>query len=322
MKRIAYKNMKQLSRMLSLLLCAAVLWTACSSDDEDDNGGESDSLPSRAGVYNGEDGVSYRIHSIGSDIYYNYDEDGELSSIKFSNTNYKITTSPLLFSASTGSFSNFTFNSSGFISGYKCTEIETDIDYTETMVATVKISYNSDGQILKQSIRGQFTWVCDGEKESYSGDESLVYTYKDGNLQTVVYDTGNDYKETYNFLYDGVENPLRQTSFCSNYLVGDGITCIFGSLGLMGYASNEFPTSIIATVIDEGDKYTETMTLSYKVENGLLQAESMGLGWLNYDYETLTKAVLVQPEKVGEEASSQLPQITFFRQGRRLKAHK
>lgn len=322
MKRIAYNRMKHLSRMLSVLLCVAVLWTACSSDDDDDNGGGSDSFPTRAGVYEGEDGVSYRIYSVGSNLSYNYDADGELSAIKLSNSNYEITTSPLLITSSTGSISNFTFNSSGFISGYKFTSIETGNDYSETTVVTVKISYNSEGQIQKQSIHGQLTGVYDGEKESYSGDESIAYTYKDGKLQTVVYDTEDDYKVTYAFEYDGVKNPLRQTSICPNYLIGDAITCLFGSLGLMGNASDEFPTTITTTVIDEGNKSTNKYTISYKVENGLLQAESLGSGWLNYEYETLTKAVPVQQVAVGEAASIQLPQMPFFRHGRWAKSHK
>lgn len=57
MKQNACDMTKHLSYVLSLLLCSAALWTACSSDDDDDNGDGGGASVLETGVYKGEDGV-------------------------------------------------------------------------------------------------------------------------------------------------------------------------------------------------------------------------------------------------------------------------
>jgi hypothetical protein len=321
MKQNGSKMTKHLSLMLSLLLCSALLWTACSSDDDDngDNGGGGSAAKLIPGVYEGEDGISYRLTSSGENDYV-YDAQGNLTLISGGEDgNYEITTNPFTLYRSNKygsiSISKCSFNAQGYLTKFTLNEIYDYSGEYQDATSVYSISYNGNGQISKISTSETEVEKWEGETYKGSGSEELTFTYENGNLinvKEVVKGSIAGYSFKGNgltaFTYGSIANAAQQyTLGVGHYISIDDQVAALAMIGYLGKASKYLPTQIRYTYTysgDEQEEEDETATYSYKLgtNNSLVITEKENNSTYTYKYASDTKAIdNTQPSTVSLE---------------------
>jgi hypothetical protein len=310
MKRSAYDMMKFLSRTLSVLLCTAVLWTACSSDDDDNNddnggGGSGSAAKLKAGIFVGEDDISYQLTSNGI-INYVYDAQGNLTAITGDvDGDYEITISPFTMSRSneygTFSISKCSFNTQGYLTKFTLEEIyDYDGDYQD-FTAVYSISYNGSDQISKITTKENGVEKYDGDTFKGSGSEELTFTYENGNLVTIkevvkATESGATFKGSglATFSYGNTVNAAKQyTVGFVHFFPIDEQVAELAMIGYLGKSSNYLPSQIdyIYNYGDEKDEESATYSYQLGATNGLVVKEKENNSTYYYKYASDTKAV-------------------------------
>ena len=267
---------KSLLNCFCISICALNL-TAC--DDDDENGTQGNG-PAPIGIPSSViDGVRATSMS-GVDVTYN--EDGTIKEAEVDgNTlvfNYAssraIKVDPIRSLISITSSereserwiaSDFTFNTSGFVTAYKLKYTDTDPDFREEMNIAYTFNYNADGQMQKISMK------VDGKDDegSYSESGEINYTYNNKVLEKIEAKSKNvtcsqtyEYTQAIKNTYNAMPLLLLPEALASD----DCVFNVFAITGYLGNAGANLPTAMTiknTDLEDPSENSTERYNLSY-----------------------------------------------------------
>lgn len=273
-------ELANLSKSLLYCVCfsiCALNLTAC--DDDDENGTQGNG-PAPIGIPSSVvDGVRATSMS-GVDVTYN--EDGTIKEAEVDgNTlvfNYAssraIKVDPIRSLISITSSereserwiaSDFTFNTSGFVTAYKLKYTDTDPDFREEMNIAYTFNYNADGQMQKISMK------VDGKDDegSYSESGEINYTYNNKVLEKIEAKSKNvtcsqtyEYTQAIKNTYNAMPLLLLPEALASD----DCVFNVFAITGYLGNAGANLPTAMTiknTDLEDPSENSTERYNLSY-----------------------------------------------------------
>lgn len=273
-------ELANLSKSLLYCVCfsiCALNLTAC--DDDDENGTQGNG-PAPIGIPSSVvDGVRATSMS-GVDVTYN--EDGTIKEAEVDgNTlvfNYAssraIKVDPIRSLISITSSereserwiaSDFTFNTSGFVTAYKLKYTDTDPEFREEMNIAYTFNYNADGQMQKISMK------VDGKDDegSYSESGEINYTYNNKVLEKIEAKSKNitcsqtyEYTQAIKNTYNAMPLLLLPEELASD----DCVFNVFAITGYLGNAGANLPTAMTiknTDLEDPSENSTERYNLSY-----------------------------------------------------------
>lgn len=273
-------ELANLSKSLLYCVCfsiCALNLTAC--DDDDENGTQGNG-PAPIGIPSSVvDGVRATSMS-GVDVTYN--EDGTIKEAEVDgNTlvfNYAssraIKVDPIRSLISITSSereserwiaSDFTFNTSGFVTAYKLKYTDTDPEFREEMNIAYTFNYNADGQMQKISMK------VDGKDDegSYSESGEINYTYNNKVLEKIEAKSKNitcsqtyEYTQAIKNTYNAMPLLLLPEALASD----DCVFNVFAITGYLGNAGANLPTAMTiknTDLEDPSENSTERYNLSY-----------------------------------------------------------
>lgn len=273
-------ELANLSKSLLYCVCfsiCALNLTAC--DDDDENGMQGNG-PAPIGIPSSVvDGVRATSMS-GVDVTYN--EDGTIKEAEVDgNTlvfNYAssraIKVDPIRSLISITSSereserwiaSDFTFNTSGFVTAYKLKYTDTDPEFREEMNIAYTFNYNADGQMQKISMK------TDGKDDegSYSESGEINYTYNNKVLEKIEAKSKNitcsqtyEYTQAIKNTYNAMPLLLLPEALASD----DCVFNVFAITGYLGNAGANLPTAMTiknTDLEDPSENSTERYNLSY-----------------------------------------------------------
>lgn len=272
-------ELANLSKSLLYCVCfsiCALNLTAC--DDDDENGTQGNG-PAPIGIPSSVvDGVRATSMS-GVDVTYN--EDGTIKEAEVDgNTlvfNYAssraIKVDPIRSLISITSSereserwiaSDFTFNTSGFVTAYKLKY--TDTDFREEMNIAYTFNYNADGQMQKISMKVEGK----DDEGSYSESGEINYTYNNKVLEKIETKSYNitcsqtyEYTQAIKNTYNAMPLLLLPEELASD----DCVFNVFAITGYLGNAGANLPTAMTIKYTypeeDSSENSTERYNLSY-----------------------------------------------------------
>lgn len=286
-------ELANLSKSLLYCVCfsiCALNLTAC--DDDDENGTQGNG-PAPIGIPSSVvDGVRATSMS-GVDVTYN--EDGTIKEAEVDgNTlvfNYAssraIKVDPIRSLISITSSereserwiaSDFTFNTSGFVTAYKLKYTDTDPDFREEMNIAYTFNYNADGQMQKISMK------VDGKDDegSYSESGEINYTYNNKVLEKIEAKSKNitcsqtyEYTQAIKNTYNAMPLLLLPEALASD----DCVFNVFAITGYLGNAGANLPTAMTiknTDLEDPSENSTERYNLSYTLnENNAISSYTL-----------------------------------------------
>lgn len=286
-------ELANLSKSLLYCVCfsiCALNLTAC--DDDDENGMQGNG-PAPIGIPSSVvDGVRATSMS-GVDVTYN--EDGTIKEAEVDgNTlvfNYAssraIKVDPIRSLISITSSereserwiaSDFTFNTSGFVTAYKLKYTDTDPEFREEMNIAYTFNYNADGQMQKISMK------VDGKDDegSYSESGEINYTYNNKVLEKIEAKSKNitcsqtyEYTQAIKNTYNAMPLLLLPEALASD----DCVFNVFAITGYLGNAGANLPTAMTiknTDLEDPSENSTERYNLSYTLnENNAISSYTL-----------------------------------------------
>lgn len=301
--------MKKIFFSLSFVVLA-VLSTmslaSCSSDDDDDVVAGAVPSPTLTDA----NGNKLRVTSVGSNIWFKYDETGKLKSCYGYGVIYNIEGNTFTFETEEG-ICNIAMNNQGLISRISMNlDVKAEDGSYVKGLLSLDARYNSERQLL--SIGGSSSYEeyikASNTKTSESAKGTFTNTWSNGNLvESVMNSTYTDSENgekhsgkescTVTFHYGNQSNVFKQFPYYMAEAIMDDFLSLFSMVGLCGVGPVNLPTGY--TEIESGDDY-ETEKHEYKLaftlnDNGSIRSEQKnGYGTLSYQYETGTRAVAPQ----------------------------
>ena len=293
-----------------LLLIGIIPFGLNSCGDDDDEGGAS-GTEADAGAITADDGIKYYITGVDW-MRFDYDSDWLLTGWGDDDYYYwDVSYDPLYMeghcleyedSEETTIFSNFSINSSGYVTQFTIPYSYSDDEYSESGTTTCNLTYNSSGQLTKIVSSGSYKATEDGYTYTESGSSTYTLTWS-GNVITswTESDSGSgsygyewSYSASGTFDYGDYEyaNSLKQyTMSTAEWFWGDYSALAF--LGYFGVGPSYLPVKMSCeeeeteTYDDETDTYDYSDTESYSYgfnDNGTINWENWGGYMVYYTY--------------------------------------
>ncbi len=308
------------TKILALMLMAVPVLTFIGCSDDDDEGGGG-SPQDDTSVIVTEDGDKLLLTSNGTSTF-TYDDFGRCTSISYYGDGYNMSYNPFRITDTEGFYDiDVSFTKEGYISKFSMKYDYTDEYEHDKGSGSLSFSY-SNGHLTKISVNGSGTYKDfeEGESYSYKRSGSTTFTWKDGNLMRTSSDySGSEYDEKYSERYDSeyaygtMENKHKQyVHYLLDYLsdaLDDDVITDFAFIGMLGKASDYFPSSMSQKVVYKDGSETEennySYTMSYALNgNGTVRTETVNYGTsgsyrFNYAYKNLASSPSSAPMKVG-----------------------
>lgn len=174
--------------------------------------------------------------------------------------------------------SDFTFNTSGFVTAYKLKYTDTDPEFREEMNIAYTFNYNADGQMQKISMK------TDGKDDegSYSESGEINYTYNNKVLEKIEAKSKNvtcsqtyEYTQAIKNTYNAMPLLLLPEELASD----DCVFNVFAITGYLGNAGANLPTAMTiknTDLEDPSENSTERYNLSYTLnENNAISSYTL-----------------------------------------------
>lgn len=268
-----------------LLVIGIISLGFVSCGDDDDDGGAS-GTEADAGAVTDADGSKCYITSIGDLASFEYDSNWRLTGWTHEDYyNWSVTYDPLYMvgqyvdeddeEEETIVFSNFSLNSSGYITKFSASQKYYDSYYDESYssTATYNFTYNSSGQLTEITCSGSGKETYEGETYSESGSFTDTFTWSNGvitSYESTSSGSGTGYKYTDNETgtFDYGDNEYVNSTKQYVYHVGEvifGDDCELAILGYLGIGTTYLPVAL--SIEEEGeetyDGEVETWSGSY-----------------------------------------------------------
>ncbi len=311
------------------VIAMSMTFISCSDDDDEGGSGVPDANVS---VITTQDGEAVLVKSIGSNISFNYDDQGRCTYAKESSyTSFDISYDPYMIEYYDSDWLEsslvLSFNGSGYVSKYSCEFYDEDRYGSIKATETASFSYDSDGHITKISLSYNETEDFYGEIYTGSGSAEQTFTWQGGDMTKVVFSEKEKYDgETYEYKWTSTLDYSDTTNDCYQYVkaTADEVTdggslAVLAYIGYFGKGTAHLPTAI--ETVEEEDGYTDTYSSTYsytKNSNGTISTETVNRSTYTYTYtsvssDTRSTAPVVEESSMQQDNSARQRRSTFRR---------
>ncbi len=296
--------------LLGLSLCLG--FTACG--DDDDKGSSATPEPTITTAA----GDILKLYSAPYGYWYEYDDKGKLTSFSDVDNTWYVQGNAFTIKDEDGDMTfSFTFNSAGLISSCKGTVSSEDEDGYEKGTVSYDFSYNSKKQCTSAKLTYSGEWSDEYGTGKENGTGTMTYSWQNDNLVKAVHNdkcvyqeidgrvvekTIENGRETFEYTYSDLRNPLLQMPLCIAEVVPFDYVIVLDALSLLGLGGvgpAYFPSKVIYTEEywedgEEPSSYSDSYSFTFVLNGDGTIASENGQ---SYSYSSTDGSEYYSPAK-------------------------